>query len=54
MFPNQQPSDVSEEEAAAGVVRIGVCFTVLVMNAMVSSPFDDRVLLYEIKNISTA
>jgi hypothetical protein len=39
-----QPTDVSEEKTARDVVRIGVCVAVLVVNAMISNPLDDRVL----------
>lgn len=39
-----QPSNVGKEEAAIGVVRIGIGFRVLMMNSMISDPIVKCVL----------
>ena len=44
MFADHQPAAVSEEEAARGVVRIGVCLRVAMMQAVVPDPLVDVVL----------
>jgi len=36
VLAQQEPTDVTEEEAAVGVVRVGVCFRVLVVAAVVT------------------
>ena len=38
MLFDQKPSNVREKEASLSVVRIGICFGVFVMNAMVATP----------------
>lgn len=40
VLAHQQPSHVGEEEPALGVMGISVCFRELVMDAMVSGPFN--------------
>ena len=44
VLPHQQPADVAEEEAAAGVVRIGVRIGEAVVGAVVPTPLVDVVL----------
>lgn len=42
---NVKPSNVSEEEAAGGVVRVGRCLGVLVVDAVVAGPVVDGALV---------
>lgn len=44
MFAHHQPTNVSKEEAPHGVVRVGVRLRVLVVNPVVSGPFEDIIL----------
>lgn len=44
MFADQQPTNVGEEEAPFGVVRVCVCLRVLVVDAMVSGPLVNVIL----------
>lgn len=44
MLAHEEPADVGEEEAPAGVVRVRVRLRVLVVHAVVSAPLVDVVL----------
>jgi hypothetical protein len=39
VFAHKQPTHVREEEATAGIVRVGVCFWELVVGSVISGPF---------------
>lgn len=47
MFPHHQPSNVGEEKAPFGIVWICVRFGKLVVNAMISDPFEYWILQQE-------
>lgn len=47
VFAHEQPADVGEEEATAGVVRVCVRLRVLVVHAVVSAPLVDVILQRE-------
>lgn len=44
VLAHEQPANVGEEEATAGVVRVRVCLRVLVVHTVVSAPLVDVVL----------
>lgn len=44
MFAHEQPANVGKEEAAHGVVRVGVRLRVLVVDPVVAGPLVDVVL----------
>lgn len=44
VFPDQQPTDVGEEESSGRVVGVSISFGVLVMHTMVSGPVNYCVL----------
>lgn len=41
---DKKPSDVGKPKSTASIMRICGCFRVLVMNPVVSTPFEDGVL----------
>lgn len=47
VLAHEQPADVGEEEATAGVVRVCVRLRVLVVHAVVSAPLVDVILQRE-------
>lgn len=53
MFAHQQPANVGKEEAPFGVVGVGVCLWVFVVNSVVSSPFKNVILQVEGKTSSS-
>lgn len=44
MLSGQEPSHVSKKATSSGIVRVGVCFSELVVQAMISGPGVDVVL----------
>lgn len=44
VFAHKQPANVREEEPPHGVVRVGICLWIFVVNPVVSSPFEDIIL----------
>lgn len=44
VFPDQQPTDVGEEEASSRIMRISIGFGVLVMHPMIAGPVDYGIL----------
>lgn len=44
VFAHQQPSDVGEEEASCGIVRVCVCLRVLVVHPVIPGPLVDIIL----------
>lgn len=44
MFPDQQPSDVGEEEASGRVVGVSISFRVLVVHTVITGPVYDGIL----------
>ena len=44
MFPDQQPATMCKEETTLGIVGICLCLGVLVMDTVITGPFDDVIL----------
>lgn len=44
VFPDQQPTDVGEEEASSRIMRISIGFGVLVMHPMIAGPVNYGIL----------
>jgi len=44
MLAHEEPAHVGEEKSTSGFVRIGIGFAVLVMDSVITRPFDDMIL----------
>lgn len=47
VLAHEQPADVGEEEATAGIVGVCICLRVLVVHTVVSAPLVDVILQRE-------